>query len=69
MKKSRYSDEQTVRILREADKAPVAEVTKRHGVRAGHLWLAQAIWRDGCQRDKASEDLGARECPAEEATG
>jgi putative transposase len=32
MKKGRYSDEQIVRILREADKAPIAEVAKRHGV-------------------------------------
>jgi putative transposase len=32
MKKSRYSDEQIVRILRETDKLPVAEVAKRHGV-------------------------------------
>ncbi len=32
MKKSRYSDEQIVRILREADKVPIAEVAKRHGV-------------------------------------
>jgi putative transposase len=32
MKKSRYSDEQIVRILREADQAPISEVAKRHGV-------------------------------------
>jgi putative transposase len=32
MKKSRYSNEQIVRILRETDKQPVAEVAKRHGV-------------------------------------
>jgi putative transposase len=32
MKKSRYSDEQIVRILREADQSPIAEVAKRNGV-------------------------------------
>lgn len=32
MKKARYSEEQIVRILREADRDPVAEVAKRHGV-------------------------------------
>lgn len=32
MKKSRYSDEQIVRMSREADKDPVPEVAKRHGV-------------------------------------
>ena len=32
MKKNRYSDEKIVRILREADKDPVPEVAKRHGV-------------------------------------
>lgn len=32
MKKTRYSEEQIVRILREADCEPVTDVAKRHGV-------------------------------------
>lgn len=32
MKKKRYTEEQIVRILREADREPVVEVAKRHGV-------------------------------------
>jgi len=31
MKRSRFTDEQIVRILQEADKDPVAEVAKRPG--------------------------------------
>ena len=32
MKKTRFSEEQMVKIVREADKAPVSEVAKKHGV-------------------------------------
>lgn len=32
MKRTRFLEEPMVKILREADKAPVAEVAKKHGV-------------------------------------
>lgn len=32
MKKTRFSEEQMVKILRETDSQPVAEVAKKHGV-------------------------------------
>jgi putative transposase len=32
MKKSRFSEDQMVKILREADKSPVTQVAKKHGV-------------------------------------
>lgn len=41
MKKTRYSDEQIVRILRETDKDTVVEVAKRHGVSEATIYA----WR------------------------
>ena len=41
MKKTRFTDEQMVTILREADQRPVSEVAKKHGVSAQTIYA----WR------------------------
>ena len=41
MKKARYTEDQMVRILREADQLPVSQVAKKHGVSEATIYA----WR------------------------
>lgn len=51
MKKSRYDDEQIVRILRETDQDTIANVAKRHGVSEASIYVWQKKFNGMCVDD------------------
>ena len=63
VKKSRYSNEQIVKILREADRYPVPEVAKRHGVSEASRYA----WRKRF-RAMATDDVKRLRPPARTST-
>lgn len=64
MRKSRYNEQQMVKILREADSAPVVEVSKKYGVSVQTIYIWQkhfgTLQSDEVKRLRGLEQENAR---------
>jgi transposase-like protein len=63
MKKTRFSEQQMVKILREADAAPVMDVAKKHGISDQTIYL----WRKKFGQLEAADVKRLRQLEQENA--